>query len=305
MNRIITFFICIFCAFSATNAKSQALGKGIQASRQAGTAATKAAMTAEQSMLKTTNAALRNVPRTAAPAVKLAPAVKPVPLPAVNPTVAGFVDRNQRTLFKLQTSVGVSTRKAWENLKNLGAEYHPKNPRPELLQSSAFTAADFTKLAVSQAEITTAPLFPFQNQRLLIYRGMALNTNGDAIRNILENGLLTKDVGRESNTLLLSIAGPRGRAGAARTPITNLTDNSSEAVMWAGKRMGKQDITVVVAVNSSAKGSIITVAEDIPAEDIYAVTALLRVNGKPTWCKLETAPEGFRITPYQEAAIAE
>ena len=56
---------------------------------------------------------------------------------------------------------------------------------------------------------------------------------------------------------------------------------------------------MVVVVNSSARGEIIQFSWDIPAEEINSVIALLNVNGQKTWCKVEVAGEGFKITPFE------
>lgn len=294
MNKLFISFICALCAFAATSAGAQKLPqirKGVQTARKTAENASKAAMSAQKA-----------IPAVTKPAVPAAPAVR---VQTVHPKVAKFVDENQLTLIKMQKLVGFSTRKALENVRGWGAEYHPKNPRPTLREDAAFTAPDLTEFIVSPEGVQTAPVFPFQNQRALIYRGLALKTDGAAIRNILENGLLLKDVGTESNTLILAMAGPQARSAAVRAPVTNLTDTSSEAAVWASKRMGKRDVSVIVVVKSNAKGSYITINQDISPDDIYAVTALLSVNGQPTWCKLETQGDNFRITPYNQAPEAE
>ncbi len=259
-------------------------------------------------IVKTTDAALKAARQAAAripaaPKMPAAPKAAITPAPHVSvtpaqPRIAKFVTDHQRTLVGLQKMVGVSTRSAWENLQQLGAVYTPKSPRPLLAQEHSFTAADLTELAVSREEALQAPAFPFQNQRQLIYRGMALDTDGKAIRNILENGLRTQDVGKEANTLILSIAGPHSWDPAIRKPLINLTDSSADAVMWAGKRLTQGQIMVVSVVKSNRTGSIITASENIPTSEIYAQTALLKINGKPIWCKLELDGENLRIIPY-------
>lgn len=290
MNKFFISLICALCAFSAASASAQKfpqVSKTARSAQKATEAARKAAMSAQES-----------IPAAAAFAVPPAPAVR-VPTKREK-----WVDNHQLKLIKVQKMVGISTRQAVENVRSWGAEYHPKNPRPTLREDAAFTAPDLTGFAVSPADVQAAPGFPFQNQRALIYRGLALKTDGAAIRNILENGLLLKDVGAESNTLILAMAGPQARSASVRAPVTNLTDTSSEAAVWASKRMGKRDVSVIVVVKSNAKGSYITINQDIAPEDIYAVTALLNVDGRPTWCKLETQGNNFRITPYNPAPEA-
>lgn len=291
MKKISSIFILIIaiCALCATQAAAQPKPKvpKIKAPKMP-------AITGPQTTISTTN-----ITRATNRARQT---LQPVPTVVTQPTnrLGQFVTEYRRPLIGIQKFFGLTTRKSWENLQKLGAVHIPPTPRPRLTEDAAFTTQNLTELSVPRTEREAAALHPFQNQRGLIYRGLALNSD-EAFRNILENGLLIKDAGSESNTLMLAISGGMGRPStAACKKITNLTDKSTDAVMWAGKRMGRNDINAVVVVKSQEKGDVIITTEDIPAEDIYAVTALLRVNGKPTWCKVELEGDGFRITPYQE-----
>ena len=288
MKKLSIFTICALCALG-TNLFAQ--GKQIVKVPQAAESAAKAARQSAAVTVKV-------------PAVPKVPSVQTPPVVPAHPRVAAFVNQHPRTLVGLQKMVGLSTRQAWTNLKQLGAVYTPKNPRPQLQDANSFTTVDLTEFAVPNTPGQALPEFPFQNQRGLIYRGMALDADGKAIRNILKNGLRTQDVGKESNTLLYSMAGPNARTAAVRQPLINLTDSGNDAVMWAN-RLRKQQILVVTVVKSNSTGSIITSPTDIPVDDIYAQTALLKVNGKPTWCKLELEGNDLRVTPYQEIPSAE
>lgn len=288
MRKLSIFIICALCALG-TDLFAQ--GKQIVKVPQAADLAAKAARQSAAVAVKV-------------PAVPKVPSVPTPPVVPAHPRVAAVVNQHPRTLVGLQKMVGLSTRQAWTNLKQLGAVYTPKNPRPQLQEANSFTAADLTEFAAPNIPEQTLPEFPFQNQRGLIYRGMALDTKGKAIRNILENGLRTQDVGRESNTLLYSLAGTNTRSAAIRQPLINLTDSGNDAVMWAN-RLRKNEILVVTVVKSSRTGSVITSSKDIPATDIYAQTALLKINGKLTWCKLELEGNDLRVTPYQEKPSAE
>ncbi|MDD7578168.1 MAG: hypothetical protein PUK24_01290 [Elusimicrobia bacterium] len=287
MKKLSIFIICALCALG-TNLFAQ--GKQLVKVPKVAEAATKAARQSAAVTVKV-------------PAVPKVPSIQTPPVPT-SPRVAAFVNQHPRTLVSLQKMVGLSTRQAWTNLQRLGAVYTPKNPHPQLQEENSFTTADLTEFAAPNIPEQTLPEFPFQNQRGLIYRGMALDTKGKAIRNILENGLRTQDVGRESNTLLYSLAGTNTRSAALRQPLINLTDSGNDAVMWAN-RLRKNEILVVTVVKSSRTGSVITSSKDIPATDIYAQTALLKINGKLTWCKLELEGNDLRVTPYQEIPSAE
>lgn len=216
-----------------------------------------------------------------------------------------FLTQHQRAIIGTQRMLGVSKIQAVRNIRAWGAQRLATSPRPVLANDLSFHAPRLGELAARQNAAKEFPPFPFDNQRMLIYRGLALDTDGKAIRNILENGLRTQDVGREASTLALSLAGPMSRSAAVRAPITNLTDSASDAVMWAGIRLSKGQIPVIVVVKSPQKGNIITTSRDIPAEDIYAAVTLLNVNGIPTWCKVELEGDGFRITPYEPHSAPE
>lgn len=255
-------------------------------------------------------AAVRQLPRlTASPALKL-PAMGVLPgtnlknlqyIPQYHEPpfqTKAWLTRHQRLIVNAQRLVGVSKIQAIRNVRGWGAQYPRKNPRPALMKHQAFRSA-LAGLAVPLESMKTIPPHPFRNQRRLIYRGLALDLNEKTLRNILENGLRVKDVGPYSNTLLYSLSGPYSRTRAVRTPIINLTDNAATAAHWAHMRQTPGQICVVVAVKSVQKGDHIIYNQDIPAESIYALTALLMVDGKAKWCKVEWNEEGFLITPYE------
>ena len=134
-----------------------------------------------------------------------------------------------------------------------------------------------------------------------MYRGLGLAADGASLRNILENGLLIKDVGRNSNDRRLAYASAGGMAAlkaVARERVTNLTDSPDSALHYAWRHAGNGLVVMVSVKESVERGAIVTVAHDIPAEQIHEVIALLEVNGKPAWCKIEPAEDGFKITPY-------
>lgn len=210
-----------------------------------------------------------------------------------------WLTNHQRTIINVQRLVGVSKIQAIRNVRAWGAEYQAKTPRPLLLQEQSAVSADLQGLEPVLPDKNAYPPFPFQNQRNLIYRGLALDTDGAAIRNILTNGLRAKDSGPFSNTLLYTLAGPHSASRAIQAPIINLTADSNAAVKWATTRLSSGSIRVVVVVKSNLNSALITQSEDIPAQQIYAVTALLSIQGTPVWCKIELEGDNLRITPYK------
>lgn len=245
-------------------------------------------------------------PRPSVP--KVSPLTQPLPVAAIpTPRISPnyktkFLTRYQRPLIGLQRAVGINTRQAIQNVRNWGAQPPLVLPRPTLMQDRSFTTADLTQFKVPRNLFDTpAPKIPFQHQRALIYRGLGLNADGAAIRNILQNGLRVQDAGSEANTLRLAMAGPHARSVITQLsqPITNLTSNPADATFYATRLLKADQISVVAVVRSVEKGSIIVETQDIPADQIYALAALLYIDGERVWCKIELDGENFRITPYE------
>lgn len=224
-----------------------------------------------------------------------------IPAPAAlpeNTTVARFVNSHKKLLYSLQTTVGIPSKTAVENLRSWGAKPLQKPRRPALLTENAFTAPDFKALRYKDGLV---PPLPFVRHPHYMYRGLGLAADGASLRNILENGLLIKDVGRNSNDRRLAYASAGGMAAlkaVARERVTNLTDSPDSALHYAWRHAGNGLVVMVSVKESVERGAIVTVAHDIPAEQIHEVIALLEVNGKPAWCKIEPAEDGFKITPY-------
>jgi len=245
---------------------------------------------------------------------KLPPVPNPAPVPAVSPQVppapevvnsytSNFLTKYRRELVALQKIVfNQTTRQAVERLSDWGARRPAVVPRPKPRKDHAFTTADLTPFKVPLSQFDTpAPAIPFQRQRGFIYRGMGLSADGTAIRNILQNGLRVQDVGPNANTLRFALAGARARGALSQLskPITNLTSDPNAAVFYATRRLTENHVGVVAVVKSAKEGNIIIETENIPAAKIYAVAALLYINGERVWCKIEPDGTNFRVTPYE------
>ena len=254
---------------------------------------------AAQDVAKNTAAAgqmiqLQQVARTP---VSSHPAVS-LPAARLNPTVSRFVNNNKKLLYRLQTSVGISSKKAVENLYKWGANPLQKPRRPVLQPQRAFTAADFSALAYTQG---TVPPFPMQHHPQFMYRGLGLALDGKAIKNILTNGLLAADVGSSNNDLLMSFAsagGPVSLQQFSKIRLINLTDSPATALHYGWRNSHKGMVAVVVVKEPRERGEVVAFSADIPAEKIHAVIALLSLDGVPTWCRIKTATNGFRIIPF-------
>ena len=177
-------------------------------------------------------------------------------------------------------------------------ELEAKLPQPN--PQMAFETTDFANLLSEQIPQEELPLVAKPG---FLYRGMALSTDGDALKNILQNGLLLADVGLEANTRNLAFSGGNRAAMTAivNAPVINLTSFPVNAAEWAAKRLtnNKQLLVVVSVKEQTQSGKIVTVAQDIPAQQITHVFAPLLVEGTPAWCNIELTDQNtFLITPY-------
>ena len=221
-----------------------------------------------------------------------------VPGITVNPTVAGFVNRNKTLLYRLQRTVGISPRVSAANLYRWGAQPNKKTPRPALRPDKSLTVMDFTQLAYQGDFIPPLPIFRHSKR---LYRGLGLRTNGAAIQNILQNGFLIKDVGPHNNDQRLAMAGAAGWGAIkaiTQEPVINLTNSPDVALYYALHRKSKGLAVIVSVINQPSWDKVVTVPEDIPASDIFEVIALLQFDGIPVWCKIEMQGKFFKITPY-------
>lgn len=271
-------FICLMTAFAAEPANAQKwlkdAGKGLQKAQTTGLSA----------------AATKTTAKTAALDIKLTRL-------AANIQLKAFAN--------LQLIMGVPKTTALRNTLEAGYETHRYTPRPRLIEAEAVTVSDFTQLVpLQEANAQGAMVFPFQNQRRLIYRPMSLPEDGNAIKNILENGLEINKVTRASINRILAQTATTPHIAKAMNDyrVINMTDNAHEAVIWAEKWKDKGPIRTIVAVKSPRTGKRISFDTDIPPADIYAVAAYLHVNGQDRWCKVEPAGDGFRVTPYEPFA---
>lgn len=172
---------------------------------------------------------------------------------------------------------------------------------PKLQPENAFETATFSQLITSTRPTQQVPLVVEPG---VLYRGLALNSDGAAIKNILENGLQIADVGTEANTRNLAMSGGIPGVVRATRPHTNLTSFPNDAVNWAKLRAGNMEdkLIIIVKVEKQTReaGKVVAVYEDIPPQQISQIIAPLNVNGEATWCQISLGQDGtFVITPYE------
>ena len=134
------------------------------------------------------------------------------------------------------------------------------------------------------------------------------NADGKALRNILENGLLIKDVGLNSNDLMIiyaAAASPRAMMGLVQQPVTNLTNDPRTALQYAQLHNQSGNMMVVVKVSGiDGYDDIVRVEDDIPANQIEEMLVCVSWNGTPVWARVTATPDGFELTPYALAGTA-
>ena len=176
---------------------------------------------------------------------------------------------------------------------------------PPLLEEQKFQVNDFSDF-VPVARQQPKPMVPHVPQPgTIAYRGLALATDGNSVRNILKNGLRLQDAGEENSTLRLAYASHGGYAAMRfllENPVTNLTYGPRSAASWGARRLAQDlPILTIVKVKGTFDGdSLETVTEDIPASQIEELAVRLNLNGNLTWCKVTLQPDDtFILTPYE------
>ena len=95
-----------------------------------------------------------------------------------------------------------------------------------------------------------------------------------------------------------SAGGPVSLQQFSKIRLINLTDSPATALHYGWRNSHKGMVAVVVVKEPRERGEVVAFSTDIPAEKIYGVIALLSLDGVPTWCRIETATNGFRIIPF-------
>ena len=205
---------------------------------------------------------------------------------------------------------GLSLHKALRRVVELRG-VRPPNGWPKTLPHS-ITVPDLTGLTLDGfTDILPAP--PVPTNKIYLYRGMGLD--GDALRNMLQNGLRPEDAGQNANDL-----GRLMRMGSMGTmPVTqdmmkdldvkqiNLATNSVEPASYAARNSFENGrIPVVVTVrgwrNPNYQGYHL-VTETIPPADFVEVSIFIQgPSGTPLWCRVTLAEDGhsFVIAPYSK-----
>lgn len=309
MRNIVKSFLISFVVFSVSALPVYAQGKKVAknivqgATRSASQIApavsnASARILAEKGVQTSVSAGVKT-PQVTVPTFQIPPEMTPS-----QTTLQRIVNNNKRFVIGAQVKMGVPLRTAVERVLRLGAQPEKHVRKLPLLTNESFVVKDLEELFITPAqEDLPDPRQPFAVRPNLIFRGIALKAKDTtpAVRNILENGLRLQDLGNHAANLRLSlVAGANYKAvTAAARPVTNLTEDPFAAAEWAFRRGIEGSSRVVIAVNATDRGQIIHYDRDIAVDELHSVIILLNVNGQKTWCQVELAEEGFKITPYE------
>lgn len=182
----------------------------------------------------------------------------------------------------------------------------PKQTHPRRTAKRTFTVTTMEDYTPEVRSLEKIPPVPFvEEAQNIAYRGLALAESGDAVRNIWTNGMLTKDVGKGSNTYLRALsAGSRGSMQQLHLhPSISVTNTPSKAAEWAKIRLHPEarPILTIVKMKGNFRGkSMEFIMDDIPAEQIEEMAVLLNIDNELTWCKVQlNEDKSLTITPYE------
>lgn len=179
-----------------------------------------------------------------------------------------------------------------------------KEKLPPLLHEKSFTVASLENLVPTSQQMPN-PVVPFVTEpKKIAYRGLALSSDGSAIKNLLQNGLRLQDAGKENSTLRMAYSSHTGwktMAQIAKNPVTNISNTPQDAANWGARRLNKdRPILTLIKIKGEFQGkSIEIVTTDIPADQIEEIAVRLNIDGNLTWCKVQLGEDGaLLLTPY-------
>ncbi|WP_424244294.1 hypothetical protein Dip510_001502 [Elusimicrobium posterum] len=204
---------------------------------------------------------------------------------------------------KAITSIsGVSEREALEFLYRFGAL--PARHSPTEVASAGYTISSFEEYGIKKdkKEYEDRYAYPFEKNKKYLYRGMAMNTTG--IEKLFKEGLKVADSGANSAT-----NGNMSADGYLFGNQYNAIFFSPNPVYGASygivRRTSEKPIPVVVHIRNenTMRRSLMIVSEtevfhDIAPEKISRVSALIEVDGVPTWGQVQYNGGNFTFKPY-------
>lgn len=149
-----------------------------------------------------------------------------------------------------------------------------------------------------------SPVFPLESRSHEMYRGLALDRNGNELRNILHNGMPVQTshfsiwhgaydgkLYRDGTKALFATTDPLLASTYAQMNRFREDGNLFLPVVLHLKRVGEE--------NANKVGRSVEIPHDIPASWIHKVSVLLNVDGQLRWGELKLDGEdGFLFFPY-------
>ncbi len=166
-------------------------------------------------------------------------------------------------------------------------------PAGNLLQFSAPTK--YLPSVKKMQSLKKVPPFPLQENPREMYRGMTLDAEGKALRQILKNGLEVSKSHYENFDAYDGKEYPEG------TKAIYASTNPKHALWYIlAEEPGQSPyLPVILHLKRVGKGETVSVPHDIPPSWIYRVSALLEEEGALTWGELKLDPNGnFIFIPY-------
>ncbi|WP_432634127.1 hypothetical protein [Candidatus Avelusimicrobium sp.] len=285
MKKLTTLFIFVFavCTASPAFAQSDLIKKAAKANVKAGEIAASSSAKAGEAAVRGAASATSKVLSQQAKLAQITEQIK-ISVPTPKPPVPAKTSR-------------IASVKSALNLL-FGRAPTVQLPPQVLREDLRLPVQDFSAF---KTDIATMPAeTPWKATPQDMYRALSLPADGAALRNIMENGLLLKDVGKFSNnrTMAYVSGDPRMVRTVSSMRFNSLASDPNNAVHYA-KMHHSKDIIVVVRVQGLPEHEKVAhVGRDIPAENIKEVIAALNIGGNTVWCRVEATPNGFTFTPY-------
>ncbi len=285
MKKLTTLLLFVFavCAASPAFAQGKLIKNTTKANVKAGEIAARSSARAGEAAVRGAAAA---TPKVAAQQAKLAQITEQIKVSVPTP----------KQPVTAKTSRLASVKSALNRL--IGRAPAVQLPPQVLREDLSLKIKDFSDY---KTDLETLPAeTPWKATPQDMYRALSLSADGAALRNIMENGLLLKDVGKFSNnrTMAYVSGDPRFVRTVSSMRFNSLAADPNTAVYYA-KMHHSKDIIVVVRVQGLPEhGKVVHVGRDIPAENIKEVIAALNIGGNTVWCRVKAEKDGFTFTPY-------
>lgn len=285
MKKLTVFLIFVLSACTANLAFAQ--GKLVEGTAKASAKAGEVAVSSAAKAGRAVTGGVANaMPKVMLQQAKLAQITEQIKISTPTPA-----QTSKATTSRLSSITGT--------LKRLMGRTPAVQLPPQVLHTDL--SLEINDFSAYKTDLKTLPAeTPWKETPQDMYRALSLPADGAALRNIMENGLLLKDVGQFSNNRTMAYASgdPRMVRTVSSMKFNSLASNPNTAVYYA-KQHHSKDIIVVLRVQGLPEhGNVIHVGRDIPAENIKEVIAALKIGVRTVWCRIKAEEDGFTLNPY-------